>query len=99
MAMSKKAEHHGENKNDCAGDVWSAPLVTGLAADDVNDQRKRGHRENHAAGVHANAADPFFEIVPVCLEYKPFVSEECERDAQEIREQTGYDITVRKHLC
>ena len=52
--------------------------------------------QDHAAGINAEATDPFLEVVAVSLEYKPLISEEGEGDAKQIGEEAGHDISVGK---
>jgi hypothetical protein len=70
--------------------------VAGLAADYADNKGKRGGRQDHAAGINADATNPFLEVVALSLEYKPLISEEGERDAEKIGEEASYDISIRR---
>ena len=94
--MAEEAEHHRKQKNDGARDIRCAALVAWLASDDTNHERKRGDGHDHAARVHPDATSPFLEIIAFRLEYKPLISKEGKRDAEQIGEQAGYDISVGK---
>ena len=82
--MAKKTECYGENEHDCARNVRRSPWVSGLPANDGDEDRKRGCRERHAAGIDADAADPFFEVVAVRFENKPLIAEKRERDSDQV---------------
>src|ERR1039458_2277865 len=79
MAVAEKTEDDGKYQHDCASDVGSTMSVAGLVLNDRNQHRKDGSGEQHASGIDAKAADPFFEVIAVRLENKPLVSEKREQ--------------------
>jgi len=94
--MPEEAEYDRKHKNYGAGDVRRFTLVAGPAADDTDHERKRSGGQDHTAGINANTADPFLEIVAFGSEYKPLIPQEGERDTEQIGEQAGYHISVGK---
>ncbi|MGO9936001.1 MAG: hypothetical protein ACLPV8_29950, partial [Steroidobacteraceae bacterium] len=68
--MPKEAEQDGKNENDGSGNIRGTAVVAGLAANNADDERKSGGGQNHAAGINANAANPFLEVVALSPEYK-----------------------------
>lgn len=84
VAMAKKAEDERRYKHDCAGKVRGGSRIAGLMANEWDQNRKRGCRKQDAGRVDADAADPFFDIVPVRFENKPLVSQKCEGDRKQI---------------
>jgi hypothetical protein len=95
MAMTNKAEDYGKHEHDCAGDVRGTMCVSCSMSDQRNHKGKRGSGERHAAGIDAQAAEPFLEIVALSPENKPLISEKSKRNGEQIREQTGKNISVR----
>lgn len=95
MAMTKKAEDYGKHEHDCAGDVRGTMCVSCSMSDQRNHKGKRGSGERHAAGIDAQAAEPFLEIVALSPENKPLISEKSKRNGEQIREQTGENVSVR----
>ena len=73
--MAKETEDHGKDEHDRACDVRCGAGVSSLPANDRYKKRKRGRREQHAAGVDADAADPFSKVVAMRFENKPLISE------------------------
>jgi len=55
-------------------------------ADDQDQDRQQQQAENHTATVDHEAAEPLPEIIPFRFENKPFISEEGNRDADDIGE-------------
>lgn len=92
--MAKEAEDNGKGEDESSGDVGCSLCVTGLAPNYGNHDWKRRGGEQHAAGVDANAADPFFEAVAVRLENKPLISEKRERDGEQVSDQAGDNVAV-----
>jgi hypothetical protein len=82
MAMSEEAEDNRKYKHDRSRDIGSAALVPRLAADEPDYDRQSCGGQDHAPGVDADAANPFFEIVSTGLEDKPLISEEGEADTE-----------------
>ena len=93
--MTKKAEDDGKDEYDRPRDVRRGAGVSGLPANSGNKKRKRSRGEQHTAGVDANAADPFLEVVSLRFENKPLISEKSKRNGEQIREQTGENVSVR----
>ena len=95
-AMTEKAEHNRNRKNDPARDVGRA-AVASAAADRRNHERQCGARQHHATGVDAQASEPFPEVIALGLEHEPLISQEGKADAQEIGKKTGEDVSVSDH--
>lgn len=74
--MPEKTEGHRKDKHERARDVRRRARVPGLPADDRNENWKRSRREQHAARVNADTADPLFEVVSMRFENKPLISKE-----------------------
>ena len=94
MAVSEKTEEHRKDKHNGARNVRGRAVISGLTAHCGNNERKRGGREQHAAGIDADAANPLLEVVTVRLENKPLISEKRKRDREQVRAQTGDDVAV-----
>ena len=97
MAMAEETEHDGKHQHQGARDIRRAAVVMRFAADYSNHDRQRCGRKNHAAGIDADATDPFFEIVALRLEYKPLISKKSKSYAEHIGEQAGQHIPVGKN--
>ena len=59
MTVAEETEDDGEDQDDGAGDVGSGARVSSLPPDEGNQEGKSGGRKDHAAGIDADAADPF----------------------------------------
>jgi hypothetical protein len=94
--VAKETEHDGKYEHDRAGDVRSAAGIPGLMLNDRDQQGKDGSRDQHAAGIDANTADPLFKVIAVCPENKPLISEERKRDGEKICQQARENVSVRE---
>ena len=85
MTMSKEAEDNRKYEHYRTGDIGSAAVVARLAADESDYDGQGCGGQDHAAGIDAEATNPFLEIVSAGLEDKPLISKEGEADAEQIR--------------
>jgi hypothetical protein len=97
--VAKETEDDGKYEHDRAGDVRSAAGIPGLMLNDRDQQGKDGSRDQHAAGIDANTADPLFKVIAVCPENKPLISEERKRDGEKICQQARENVSVSEERC
>ena len=94
MAVAEETEGDGKHEHDRAGNIGCSMGVSGLTANDRNQNGQSGGGEQHAAGVDADAANPFLEVIAVGFENKPLVAEKGERDGEQIPEQAGEHVSI-----
>ena len=75
MLVTEKAEHHGENRQQSAGNVGSLSIIARVMADEEDNDGQQCHVQRDAGAVNGYASAPLAKIVTLGLEDKPFVPE------------------------
>ena len=93
--MPEKTHDYRDAGEQGAGDVGGFFLVAEVAPNRDHHQGKERQPQRNTAAVHAQAAKPLPEIVPLRSEYKPLIAEKCDSDANQVGQEAPGQIALR----
>jgi len=94
VLVAEEAEDDGDARNDGSCDVGSQLTTRKQMLKQAHEKRHGSEAQQGAGSIHANAACPLRQVVPVGAEDEPFISQKCGRDGDDAGEEAGVHVAI-----